>query len=181
GAWIEGAIRLREQPLAPIRILFADLVYFRAAAPARAMIIPLDLDFADVAQHARADQVADSDLVGLAAMLRADLHDAVALEDRVAGSFGFFEHVGEGLLGVGVLAGLDDLREDRRVLEIASRDEDSVDIFERQQIIEVLERARRTPIDFLRSGGGLLAMDFPEIADGGHLDVLLVLKLRSDE
>ena len=41
---VEGAVRLRHQPLLPVGVLLADLLHFRAAAPARAVVVPHDFD-----------------------------------------------------------------------------------------------------------------------------------------
>src|SRR5439155_5105804 len=62
---IERPIRLVQQPLAPVRILLADLFYFRTAAPSGTVIIPYNLDFADVPQYAGSNQIAHGDLVRL--------------------------------------------------------------------------------------------------------------------
>ena len=79
--WVERAIRFFEQPAPPVRVLLSNLADFRATAPARAMIVPNDLDLADFAQRAGLDEIADGDLVWLAAVLRADLNHQVSRED----------------------------------------------------------------------------------------------------
>ena len=66
------------------------------------------------------------------------------------------------------------------MLEIASRDEHSVHVLERQQLLHVLEGTRRAPIHQLRLFGGAPAVHTPQVADGGDLDVVAVLQVRED-
>ena len=47
------------------------------------MVIPNDLDLADVAERACLHQIVRSDLIWLAAMLSPNLHNAIALHNRV--------------------------------------------------------------------------------------------------
>src|SRR5437660_3364739 len=65
---IERPERLGHQPCAPVGILFADHLYFRAAAPARPVIVPFNLVLGDFAENTRTDEVAHSNLVRFAAM-----------------------------------------------------------------------------------------------------------------
>ncbi len=76
---IERARRLGHEPNGPVRVLLADLFHFGAAAPARAVVVPLDFVFGDVADGAGSDEFASGELVGFAAMLGADLNDLFAL------------------------------------------------------------------------------------------------------
>ena len=103
---IEGTVRLRHQPRLPVRVLLADLLHLGTAAPARAVVVPHDLVLAHVAEGAAAQDLARGQLVRLAAMLRADLDDEVALLDGVARGLHLLEHVAHRLFAVGVLARL---------------------------------------------------------------------------
>ncbi len=66
------------------------------------------------------------------------------------------------------------------MLEIGSGDDDGVYVFLSEEVVHVLKCSRRAAIDRLRAGGGLLAIHLPEIADRGHLDVLLIFELGRD-
>ena len=55
------------------------------------------------------------------------------------------------------------------MLEVGGRDQDRIDILQRQQVIHVLERAGHAPYACFGPGGRLLAVDLPEVADGRHL------------
>src|SRR5207248_3196597 len=77
---VKGSVGLGQEPLAPVRILLADLLNLRATAPARAVVVPNDFDLADVAQRPAPDRLARRPRIKLAAMLRADLDDQVPLE-----------------------------------------------------------------------------------------------------
>ena len=77
-AGIEGPVRLGHEPLAPVGVLLADLRDLLAPAPARAVVVPLDLDLAHLAEGAAPHELARRARVGLAAVLGADLDDALA-------------------------------------------------------------------------------------------------------
>src|SRR5215475_11303763 len=81
GSWIEGAARFVQQPLFPVRILFANLLDFGAAPPSGTVIIPDDLDLGDVAHCAAVDELLSFDLVGLATVLSANLNNAIGLHE----------------------------------------------------------------------------------------------------
>ena len=168
------------QPFPPVGVFFANLRDFRPAAPARAVIIPYHFDFADVAQGAFVDQLLGGNLVGLAAVLGADLHNQVAREHGVPRHLGLLQIIGHGLFAVRIFAGFRDEAQDRGMLEIGGRDDDRVDVFLRDEVIHVLISARRAAIHRLCASGGLLAVHLPEIADRGHLDVLFILELGND-
>src|SRR5258708_1731946 len=74
-SWIEGAIRLREEPSFPVGVFLSQLADFRAATPPRTVVIPGDLDFRDLAERPVIHKVLRGDLVGFAAVLRAYLHN----------------------------------------------------------------------------------------------------------
>ena len=57
GRGSNGRYGLLSSHLLPIRILLRGSVHFRPAAPARTMIVPDDLDFADLAQRAAARSI----------------------------------------------------------------------------------------------------------------------------
>ena len=117
-------------------------------------------------------QIADSALVGFAAMLRPDLHDQFARQNGIARCLGLLQIVGHGLLAIGVLAGFGGHPEMRRVLEIGGGDDDRIHVFGRQQIVQVLKGEGR-PAVFVRGGlGRSLAIHVPQIADGDHFDVV---------
>src|SRR5262249_5339760 len=126
-----------------------------------AVIVPNDLDFTDLADRAGLNEIADRYLIWLAAMLRADLRDTVMVYYGVAGGFGLFQVIGHGFFAVTILSRLGHELQMGRVLEISGRDQRGVHIFESQQIIHVLECARRPPIIFGRLVRRRLAVDLP--------------------
>src|SRR2546421_8031598 len=88
---IERPERLGHQPDAPVRVLFTNHLDFGAPAPARAVIIPLNLVLSDFAENAGADQVACSKLIRFAAVLRADLSDKIPGHNGIARRLDLFE------------------------------------------------------------------------------------------
>src|SRR4029079_3912010 len=84
---IEGTRGAVPEPGFPIGILLLDHLHFRTAAPAGPVVVPDDLDLAHLAKRARLDEVVCDAGVDLAAVLRADLHDTVVLQHRVARGF----------------------------------------------------------------------------------------------
>src|SRR5262245_25762967 len=105
---VERPRRLFEQPATPVSVRLPNLFDLRASAPAWAVIIPNDLDLADLAERAGLDEIADGYLIRLAAVLRADLRDAIVFDYGVAGGFGVLEVIGHGFFAVAILARLDD-------------------------------------------------------------------------
>src|SRR5262249_61539458 len=95
--------RLGPQPRLPVGVGLANLLHLRAAAPARAVVVPHDLVFADVAERAAPQHLARRELIGLAAMLGADLDDEVALADGVARARHLPRHVAPRYLADDVL------------------------------------------------------------------------------
>src|SRR5262249_42195194 len=73
-AGIERAIRLGEEPFLPVGIFLADLAHLGTATPTRAVIVPNDLHFADIAERSARNRLLGRDLVRLTAVLRANLH-----------------------------------------------------------------------------------------------------------
>src|SRR5436190_10797722 len=71
--------RFRQQPLAPVGVLLANLFHLRTPAPTRPVIVPFDLDFADVAQGAAARNLLCGLLIWFAAMLCSNLSDGFRL------------------------------------------------------------------------------------------------------
>ena len=169
---IEGPIRLGEQPAAPIRILLPNLLDLRPATPAWPVIVPHNLDLADLAERPGLDQVSRGDLVGLTAVLGPYLDNQVPLQHRVPGSLGFVQVIGHRLLAIAILAGLGHEFQMSRVLEIGGGKQHRIHVFERQQLLHVLEGSRRSPVCLLCPRGGRFAVDFPQVAHSSHLDVL---------
>src|SRR6266705_1892475 len=71
---IERPERFAHQPVAPVRILFANHLHFGTPAPTRAVIVPLDFVLGDFAENTRAGQVAHGNLIRFAAVLSANLN-----------------------------------------------------------------------------------------------------------
>src|SRR3984957_1717751 len=140
---IEGTIRLVHQPGAPVRVLLADLLYFRTSAPTWPMIVPGDFVFADVSQGATADEIAYRDLVRLAAVLRANLHDQILGLHGIARGLGFLENISHGLFAVAVFARIGDHLKQWGVGMLGRRDDDGVDIFQADEFFRVVARPRR--------------------------------------
>ena len=111
-------------------------------------------------------------------MLRPNLHDEIALLDRVARGLHLLEHVPHRLFAVGVLARLHRFLEHRRMRVLRRRDEDGVDVLHRQQLVGMLHGLRRATVVLRRPRGGALAIVLPEIAHRHGLDVVLVFELR---
>src|SRR6266481_3017678 len=78
---VERPVRLVHQPGAPVRILLANHLHFGTPAPARPVIVPLNLVFGDVAESTGADQFAHGNLIRLAAVLSANLNDEIPAKD----------------------------------------------------------------------------------------------------
>src|SRR5262245_25238831 len=96
-----------DQPTPPVRVLLSNLLDLRASAPARAVIVPDDLDLADLAERAGLDEIAHRYLIWLAAVLSADLRNAIVFNYGVASGPGFFQVIGHGFFAVAILASLD--------------------------------------------------------------------------
>src|SRR5215831_4771901 len=101
---IERPIWLGHQPGAPVGVLLANHFNFGAPAPARPMIVPDNLILGDIAESAGANQVACSNLIGFAAMLRANLSDEISRKNGIARALDLFENVAHGLFAVSVFA-----------------------------------------------------------------------------
>src|SRR5262249_14932969 len=142
-------------------ILFPNLADFRTAAPAWAVIVPNDLDLADLPERAGLDKIADGDLIRFAAMLSADLRDAVVFEYGVAGGLGLLQVIGHRFFAVAIFARFGHHLQVSRVLEISGRDQHGVYVFEREQFLQVLEGARRAPVIFGRLRRRRLTVNFP--------------------
>src|SRR5262249_10812573 len=164
--------RFFEQPATPVRILFPNLADFRTTAPAWAVVVPNDLDLADLPERAGLDKIADGDLIRFAAMLRSDLRDAFVFEYGVAGGLGLLQVIGHRFFAIAIFASLGHEFEMGRVLEVGGRDQHGVHVFEREHLLHVLEGARLLAVIFGRLRRRRLAVDLPEIANGGHLHVL---------
>src|SRR5208283_872015 len=179
-ARVERAHGLVEEPALPVRIGFAELGDFRASAPARAMIIPDNFNFRDVAEFAAPDQGVSEFLVRLAAMLRANLDDEVAGMHGVAGGFGFREDVAHGLFDVNVLAGFSGELQKRRVGMIGSGDDNGVDVLLSENLFGSGEGARGAAILLGGDSASGFAIDRPKVADSGELDVVVPVQLGGD-
>ena len=177
---VERPFGLGHQPFTPVGVFLADLLHLGAAAPARAVVIPYDLDLAYIPQRPALDHVVRGPWIKLAAVLRAHLDDQVSLERGVARGLRFLEHVAHGLFHVGILAGLSRQFQNGRVRVLGRGNQDRVNVLERQQVLQVFELARRPPVILLVSRRSLLAVDRPQVAHGRHLDVVLVLEPPGD-
>ncbi len=160
-AGIERAIRLGQEPFLPVGILFTDLVHLLPASPARAVIVPDDLHFADVSQRSTGNRLFGRYLVRLAAVLRADLHDQITRPHSVTGGLGLLQHVRHWLFAICVFASLSDKLEQRRVLEVRSGNNNRVNILLGEQVLEVCERPRFPLIDLPGCLSGSIAIYFP--------------------
>src|SRR5262249_18949448 len=138
---VEGAIRLGQKPAAPVGLSFADLLHLRATTPARSVIVPNNLDFANLTEFAADNVLPGCGLVGLATMLGPDLHDELTRSDGVPSSLGLLQDVRHWFFAVGVLTGFGGHREMGCVLEIGSGDDYGIDVLELKHVFDVLEQA----------------------------------------
>src|SRR5215475_10614411 len=169
---IERPWPLFEQPATPVSVRLPNLFDLRASAPAWAVIIPNNLDLADLADGAGLDEIADRYLIRLAAMLSADLRDTIVFDYGVAGGFGILKIIGHGFFAVAILARLGNEFQMSRVLEIGGRDHRGVHVIKREKIFHILECARLLAVIFGRLSRRRFAVDLPKIANGGHLHIL---------
>src|ERR1041384_3808512 len=118
---IERAIRLGHQPGAPIGVLFANHFDFGTPAPARPMIIPLNLILGDIAEDAGADQVARGKLIRFASLWRTNRGDQIPCNYGIACRLDLFENVAQGFFTVGVFPRLcRQLRSEEHTSELQS-------------------------------------------------------------
>jgi len=129
GARIERPVRFAEEPFPPVGILLANLANLWPAAPARAVVIPYNLHFADASQRAARNPLPGRSLVWFAAVLGADLHYELTRPHGVPRGLRLLEHIGHRLLAVSVLARFGGQLEKRRVLKIRGGNDYGVDIF----------------------------------------------------
>ena len=54
--------------------------------------------------------------------------------------------------------------------------QDGVNVLQKQKILEILELSRRPAVISLIGRDRFLPIHFPEVADGGHLNVMLLLQ-----
>ena len=113
-------------------------------------------------------------------MLCSDLHDAIALQNRVARFLHFREHVAHGLFDVSVFAGFHCHFQNRRVRMFRSRNQHGVYVLQSQHVLEIFERTRSAAVIFRVRRGGLFAIVLPQIAHYGHLRVVARFQLRGD-
>ena len=177
---IEWPIGFVQKKFAPVGILFADLFAYRPSAPARTVVVPDNLNLADVAEHTCLHQVVRCPRMWFAAVLCSDLDDAIIFLDRIPRSFCFFKHIAHRLFDVGVLPGFGGHLQQKRMSMVWSRKNDSVDLRRSEDFFNVRERPRCASVIFLICFDRLLAIQLPEIADAGHLDILFACKLRDD-
>ena len=175
---IERAVRLRHEPRFPVRILFAEFLHLRAAAPPRAVVVPHDLVLAHVAEGGTAQDLAGGQLIGFAAVLRAHLHDEATLPDGVARGFHVLQHVPHRLFAIGVFPSLDRRFQQQRVRVLRRRNQHGIDILEGEQLPGMLHRMRRAAVLACGARRGSLAIVLPEIADRDGLDAVLPLEPR---
>jgi hypothetical protein len=131
--------------------------------PARFLKIYTHFDAGDFADRAALDGFRCAQELGRAAPLRAHL-------DYLSGSLGGLPHhfgVGkldrEGLLDVDILACGHGVCENARVGHVGSGNQDGIDVFHRQQVMVAGD---------LFWGGALLAVDFPDVANGDDGSIL---------
>src|SRR5579872_2090584 len=103
---IKGPLGLGHQPGLPICVLLPDLLYLRPPAPTWTVIIPDDLHLAYITEGSAPRYVMSRDLVRLAPMLCAHLHNRLCLQHGITRRFRFVEHVAHWLLDVRVLTSL---------------------------------------------------------------------------
>jgi hypothetical protein len=113
-------------------------------------------------------------------MLRAHLHDAIAGEDRIPCGFDFGQHIAHGLFHVNILVRIHGALQDGRMRMFGRGNQNRVDIWQPEDVFEVLERSWRAAIVLFVSGTRGFAIDGPEIADGGHFDVVRFVQDRSN-
>ena len=178
---IEWPHRFRQQPLGPIGVLLANLLYFRTSTPPWPMIIPFHLDLADVAERAATRDLLCGLRIGLAAMLRAHLNNGLGLQHGVARGFRFVQNVAHRLLDIRVFARFNRHFENGRMRVFGGRDQNRVNIFQRQNFFDMLHGPRSSAVVSGIRGEGLLAISYPQVANRGHLDVVARLELRGDQ
>jgi Oxidoreductase family, NAD-binding Rossmann fold len=84
------------------------------------------------------------------------------------------------LLAVRVLAGFDRHLQQRRMRMLRRGDEHGIDVLQGQQLLGVGAGPRGATVRRPRRVDGLVAVDRPQIAHGGHLHVVLIFQLRYD-
>ena len=95
---------------------------------------------------------------------RAHPHHLPRCFDSLARRLRFFQHIGERLFHVAVLARLYDLRAELGVLEVAGRDHDAVDVRPRQHLFGVLENERFRTEQVLYLLRATFACEAPDVA-----------------
>src|SRR4051794_2621140 len=139
GPGVKWARSPAEQPTLPIGILFADgrYVFVVRDAPPRAVKVPTLIDGYDLAQFAGTNDIAHFVLIGIAEPLRAHLDNLLARPHGIASQQSILNGIGHGFLAIAVLAGLNNFRQDSRVLVISRSDHYRIKLRIREKFLGV--------------------------------------------
>ncbi len=168
----EGAFGEVHEKLRPVDFLGFDGHAVEPFVPIGFVAVGENLDARDLAEGAGAVELAASAEGGIAAPLRADLADDAALLDGVDGRAELGRIHGNGFFTVAVFPDPGRVFEHAGVLEVGGRDHDGVDVVEGEDFFVSGERARFAAVILFHLCNGAFAVGFPDVADGGDLDVL---------
>ncbi len=177
-----GVVRLpgsRAQPAVPIEALadgFLGQVFLLGRGT------DVDMDRQHLSDPPAADQFAGEAEVALAALLAAGLKHAAVSSHRRDHVPGLADRQRQRLLAVDVLAGPGRRARDDRVPVVGRGNQDGVDVLSLQQTLELVVLVAALERAGLPIGGVLLldlllriaALDGVDVADGDHLDLLVI-------
>ena len=151
----------------PIQSLWNWLLRERAVYRARGQADDYVLKFAKATV---ADEFAGEPEIAVAALLAADLKDALVVAHGFHEALAFVDGEGERLLAVNILAGLHREQVYKRVPVVGRARDDGVDVVALHELAKVLVRLRHLAVlrELLGSGFGMTVIN---VADGKHVTV----------
>src|SRR5262249_48693027 len=136
------------------------------------------IDAVDFAESAALDHLDDTPVGGAVVVdMVAHLGDAIVLARGGDHGAAFADRVGERLLDEDVLAGAAGGDGGQGVPVVGRGDHDGVDIFDIEQLAEIVEFGGRLPLRFGYDIGGAIDVGAVNVADGGGSNVRLFEKL----
>src|ERR1044071_7855008 len=149
----------------PIQPLGNRLLRKRAVDRSRGQT---DDDVLEFAQASVADQFAGKPEVAVAALLAADLNNALVVAHRLHQAFAFVNGEGERFLAVDILAALHGTQVHKRVPVIGRAGDDDVDVIAFHELAKILVLLRRLAV-LAELLAGSLGVAVVNVADGNHI------------